>query len=131
MNVDVSADAVRVDDDDRALGPAELLVEHPVCLRHLAVRPVVGAERVFDGAERFGPGLQRIHGVAQDAHDLGLSPGEALLERIQRGSLAVSGIRKREREERENHALSAIGRELDLASVVGTKREIRRDVTDL
>jgi len=98
--VDVPADALRVDDDDRALRAAQLLVEDAIRLGHLAVRPVIGAERVFDATERFGPRLQRVDGITEDAHDLGLSPGEALLERVQRGSFAVSGIRKREGEER-------------------------------
>src|SRR5258705_2344955 len=68
--VDVAADAPRVDDDDRALGPTELLVEHPARLRHLAMRPMVRANREFDAADRFSPRLQRVHRVAQHAHDL-------------------------------------------------------------
>jgi uncharacterized NAD-dependent epimerase/dehydratase family protein len=95
------------------------------------VGPEIRAERVFDAAQRIGPRLQGVHGVAQDAHDLGLAAGEALLERVQRGGFAVSGVREREREEREHHALAAVRRKLDLASVVGTERELGRNVTDL
>src|SRR6266566_9559377 len=70
MDVDVAADSLLVDNDDRPLGPSYLLVEHAVGLRHFTVRPEVGAERVPNATERIGPGLQCVDRVAEDAHDL-------------------------------------------------------------
>lgn len=131
MDVDVSADALRVNDDDRSLWSPKLLVENPVRLRHPAMRPVVGTERVLDPAKRFGPGFERVDGVAQDAHDLGLAARETLLERVQRGGFVVSGVGERECEEREHHAPSAEVRQLDLAPVVRAQREVWRDITNL
>src|SRR5207245_5088319 len=78
MHVDVSADPFGVDDDDRSLRPADVGIEDAVCLRDLAVGPEVRAKGIADPTERLRPRLQRVHGVAQDAHDLGLSAGEAL-----------------------------------------------------
>ena len=94
------------------------------------MRPVVRAERVLHPAERVRPRLQRIDGVAQNAHDLGLAAGEALLERVQRGGLVVSGVGECEREEGEHHALAAIVRKFDLAPVVRPKSELWCDVAD-
>src|SRR5213593_1158565 len=129
--VDIPTDALAVDDDDRPLRPTDLLVEHAVRLRHPSMRPEVGAERVLDAAERLSPRLQRVHRIAEDAHDLGLATGEALLERVQRGSFAVSGFGEREREERDDNTLPAECGELDLAPIVGPEREVRCGVADL
>jgi hypothetical protein len=51
MHIDVAADAFGVDDDDGALGPPNVGIEDAVGLRHVAMRPEVGAERVRDAAE--------------------------------------------------------------------------------
>src|SRR3989442_10787952 len=131
MHVDVPNETLAVGDDDRPLGPTDLRVEHAVGLRDLAMRPEVRAERVVDPAERIRPGLQRVHRVAADAHDLGFPTGEALLKRVQRGSFAVSGVRESEGEEREDDALSVERGERDLAAVVRAEREVRSGVTDL
>ena len=64
VHIDVADDARAVDDDDRALGPADLLVEDAVGLRDLSVRPEVAAQRVLGPAERIGPGLERVDAVA-------------------------------------------------------------------
>src|SRR2546428_13611041 len=131
MHVDVPNDTLAVDDDDRPLGSTDLRVEHAVGLRDLAMRPEVRAERVLDPAEGIRPRLQRVDGVAADAHDLGLPTGEALLERVQRGSFAVSGIGEGEGEERDDHAAPAERGERDLAAVVRAEGEVRSVIADL
>src|SRR5258705_6152025 len=64
MHVDVANDPRGVDNDDRALGSPDLLVEHTVCLRHFAVRPEVAAHRVLDPTQRVGPGFEGVDAVA-------------------------------------------------------------------
>ena len=95
------------------------------------MRPVVGAERVLHAPKGIRPRLQRVDGVAKNAHDLGLPAGETLLQRVQRGGLAVSGIGESEREEREHHGLSAERRKRDLAAIVRAQREVRSGIADL
>ena len=53
------------------------------------MRPEVRTERVVQATEGVRPGLQRVHGVAADAHDLGFPAGVALLERVQGGRFAA------------------------------------------
>jgi hypothetical protein len=64
MYVDIAHDPGSVDDDDRSLGSADLLVEDAVCLRDVPVRPEVAAERVLRPAERIGPRLEGVDAVA-------------------------------------------------------------------
>src|SRR6267378_1424088 len=129
MHVDVANDRGVVD-DDRALGSADLLVEHPVRLRDLTVRPEVAAQRVLRPTERIGPRLERVDAVTREAHDLGTSTGETLLKSVQRRRFAVSGIREGPGEERKDDALATQLRERDLAPIVRPKAEVGSSVAD-
>ena len=79
MHVDIAHDPRGIDDDDRPLWPTDLVVEHAVRLRDLAVWPEVAAERVLRSAERIGPGFEGVDAVAREAQDLGSAADETLL----------------------------------------------------
>ena len=100
------------------------VVEHPVGLRDLPVRPEVGQQRELV-ALRVRPGLQGervVHRDGQDLHVAVLEAGQVVAHRAQ---LAGADPGERERVEDHQHvAVAAERRERDLLVVLVLEREV-------
>src|SRR5579871_4780923 len=113
VDVDVTDDAVLVDDEERTLG-------HPfgpqdaVCLGHRAVRIEVAQQRKRDSAERFGPCRIGVTGIGRDAHHSRAVLREPVKFGFVRRNLVAAHRRKGERIEREDDGVSALLREFEI-----------------
>lgn len=125
MHIHVADDPLFVDDEDGALGIA-LRAQYAVLLRHGAVRPEIGEQRVGDAAEVFGPGREAGHGINADTQNLGVQSRETGHFGFVKRDLLRSYGGEGEREEGYDHIPAAVAAERDVRSQLRGQGEIRR-----
>ena len=101
-------DTLFVDDEDRAVGRAALLVVDAVGPGDLALRMEVRQDGVGDAPQRRGEGSLRRSGVGANTQYLGISLLECRVVLAERGDLVRSAAGEREDVEREDDVLLAL-----------------------
>lgn len=91
--------AVRVNNEQRAVGNAGTVVKDPQTLRGTAVGPEIGQQRMTDPAHGCGPRLEREHRVYAQSDDLGVGFFKLRQRTVERGGLigSATGEGKRKR----------------------------------
>ncbi len=121
-----------VNDDNRPVGRATLLVVHTVELRDVALRMELRQYRVGDISERRREGRLRGPGVGAYTQDLGILLLEVRIGNSERGDLMRSTAGEREDVEGQDDVLlPPVLAKGNCLPVVCRKREIRRGLPDV
>src|SRR5579883_2641891 len=127
VHVDVTDDAVFVDDEHGAFRASGFFIEDAVALGDISVRPKIAQERVRDAAERFGPRAVGVFGVDRDAHNLSIEPFKAPEISLEAGHLTGSNRRKCEWiKDDDDVMLSALLGKAPARALMAFEFEIRR-----